>query len=170
MISTGKQACSSPGQEMAAGGLDPVAWQSIRRKARRLVAREPFARWEHEDVEQELAIWLWRALSTYDPALGSRRAFMSTILHRAAATLARARRSRRSPPEYGPSPSKGRPCRPGRLDGRLARCPSDARLQDAGGDPFSGPARSVLGRVARGRAATSSCQRVGMVRRWSPQK
>jgi RNA polymerase sigma factor (sigma-70 family) len=90
------QAPAAPSQETGGNRLDLAAWQSVQRKARRLVARPPFCPWEREDVEQELAIRLWRALLTYDPALGSRRAFVSTILHRAAATLARARRSHRS--------------------------------------------------------------------------
>ncbi len=71
------------------------AWRAIRRKARRLVARGGFAASDLEDLEQELAISLWRGLPSYDPALGSIRSFIATILHRAAATLWRSRSSQR---------------------------------------------------------------------------
>jgi len=77
---------------------DPLgreAWRAVRRKARRLVARGGFAASDREDLEQELAIRLWRGLPSYDPALGSIESFIATILHRAAATLWRSRHSQR---------------------------------------------------------------------------
>ena len=78
MLRSAKQHASSPPADL----LDRDAWRAVREKARWLVRRGGFAASDRPDIEQELAIQLWRGLPRYDPARGSRHGFVATILRR----------------------------------------------------------------------------------------
>jgi RNA polymerase sigma-70 factor, ECF subfamily len=69
------------------------ARQRIRRKARQLIGKAGLKPADREDLEQELALRLWRGLKDFDPSLGHSAAFVTTVLDRAANSILRLRNS-----------------------------------------------------------------------------
>jgi len=69
------------------GILPEYAVRQIRRKARKLVGRYGFTRSDQGDIEEELAISVWRRLPEYDPTKGGLEAFLYWLIKRARHTL-----------------------------------------------------------------------------------
>jgi RNA polymerase sigma factor (sigma-70 family) len=81
---------------------DPAVRRIARRKAAALSRSCGFTWSDRDDFEQEFWISLWRAMHRFDPARGSRAAWASAILERAAAKLLRRRKSRKRGGAAGP--------------------------------------------------------------------
>jgi len=72
-------------------GLDEYAVRIIKRKAKQLVGHPGFAESDREDIEQELALHVWRKLPKSDPDRGSRHTFAARIIEKFAVDLIRSR-------------------------------------------------------------------------------
>lgn len=70
-----------------APNLPDFAIATIRRTARRLANRPGFAKWESEDLEQELRLHLLRRIDQFDARLGHINTFIATVIGRKAASL-----------------------------------------------------------------------------------
>ena len=75
--------------------LGPHAWRSIRHKASQLVGIAGLRYQDRPDIEQELALRVWRAMPNFDPDIGCSGAFVATVIERAANSLLRLRSSRK---------------------------------------------------------------------------
>jgi DNA-directed RNA polymerase specialized sigma24 family protein len=76
-----------------APSLDRETWRRIRRKAKQLVGKAGLRQADREDIEQELALQVWRGLQNFQPGTGRPGAFVAMILERAANSLLRLRNS-----------------------------------------------------------------------------
>jgi RNA polymerase sigma factor (sigma-70 family) len=75
--------------------LDREVWRQIRRQARQLIGKAGFRPADREDIEQELALRVWRSFPNFNPEAGCSAAFVATVLGRAANSLLRLRNSRK---------------------------------------------------------------------------
>lgn len=73
--------------------IDTHVWRRIRGKAKQLVGKAGFQAADREDIEQELALRVWRSIQNYRPEMGCSDAFVTTVLQRAANSLLRLRNS-----------------------------------------------------------------------------
>jgi RNA polymerase sigma-70 factor (ECF subfamily) len=85
--------------------LDEIAAKLIRRKARQLVGRKGLVEEDVHDLEQELALQVWRSQQRYDPARSTPETFTSRVLANTAAKILQARCAAKRDP--GPSPDRG---------------------------------------------------------------
>ena len=69
--------------------LNEFTTSLIHRKVRRLVHCRGFGAADREDLEQELWVRVWEASARFDPQRSHPNAYVSTVVERAAATLAR---------------------------------------------------------------------------------
>ena len=74
-------------------GLDEYAVKSIRIRARQLVGKAGLVEADIPDLEQELAVDLWRRLPSYDPARATRKTFIARVVEHQVATILEARRA-----------------------------------------------------------------------------
>jgi len=74
-------------------GLDEYAVKSIRIRARQLVGKAGLVEADIPDLEQELAVDLWRRLPSYDPARATRKTFIARVVEHRVATILEARRA-----------------------------------------------------------------------------
>jgi len=65
----------------------------IRKKARQLVGKSGFTRWDIDDICQELTLRLFRAMLSFDPNQGHWAVFVTTVVERSAASLLRDKRA-----------------------------------------------------------------------------
>jgi RNA polymerase sigma factor (sigma-70 family) len=77
----------------SAASLDREAWRRIRQKAKRLVGKAGLRPADREDLEQELALRVWRGLQNFQPGAGRPGTFVAMVLDRAANSLLRLRSS-----------------------------------------------------------------------------
>ncbi len=78
--------------------IDRFAAGIIRRKARQLVEQARLGHHDREDFEQELTRRLLERLPAYDPARGDWKAFITTVVERATASMHRDRRAAKRGP------------------------------------------------------------------------
>ena len=65
----------------------PADAELIRSKTRKLVQKHRYRRSDQEDLEQKLAMHLWKRMKNYSPEIGDRRAFVHTILENEIANM-----------------------------------------------------------------------------------
>jgi RNA polymerase sigma-70 factor (ECF subfamily) len=68
------------GVENCYEGLDEYAVRIIKRKAKQLAGRSGFNESDRHDIEQELALHVWRRLPMEDPTRSSRHTFVARII------------------------------------------------------------------------------------------
>ena len=91
----------------------------IKRKTRQLIARAGIPASDQDDIEQDLAMYLWRIASAYDPQRGPLEAFVTTLVSHEGSKIVRRRRAKK------------------RGNGSVTSLKKDAPVSDRSSDPLS---------------------------------
>jgi len=81
------------GVENCYEGLDEYAVKIIKRKAKQLAGHSGFNESDRQDIEQELALHVWRRLPMEDPSRASRHTFVARVIENYAKNLIASRKA-----------------------------------------------------------------------------